>query len=261
MDSHRRHQLRENALANWLITQYEEWIHPNNNWLYWGIIGVLIAALVIVGTLRLNAWSRSAAWKQYYAALHSGQAEADLESLADQTSGDVGIHARLALAQLKLAEGCNDVFTDKAKAVAALEKAVFVFQKVQKSAADKTIVQQAAFGLAQSWEALAASRNGGDLQKAEEEYSKIAELWKDTYFGKRAAAQLAVLKQTGTKKFFELAAVQVIKVEEKADDFKVNIDKQEPFAAGPGQFDAQKALDGEKPAEKLVEKPAEAEKK
>ncbi|MDR3232807.1 MAG: hypothetical protein LBT46_03940 [Planctomycetaceae bacterium] len=256
MDSHRRHQLRENLLANWIITQYEEWIRPNSTWLYWAIVGVLIAAVIIAGTIRLNAWSQSAAWKHYYAALHSGQAEAELESLADQTSGNVGVQARLALGQLKLAEGCNAVFTDKAKAVAALEKAVFVFQKVQKtSAADKMVLQQAAFGSAQAFEALAASRKGGDLQKAEAEYRNIAETWKNENVGRRAAAQLEMFGQTGTKKFFEIAAAQVIKTEDKADDFKVNIDKQEPFADGPGQFDVQKALDGEKPKLDVPEPP------
>jgi hypothetical protein len=247
MDSKHRHQLRENALANWIISQYEEWIHPNSNWLYWTLIGVLVCVLIILGTIRLNAWNQKTAWKQYYAALHSVQSEADLEALADQTSGIVGVQARLSLGLQKLSEGCNAVFTDKSKAIADLEKAVFVFQKVQKTASDRTILQQAAFGLAQSWEALAASRKGDDLQRAEAEYKKIVEAWKDENVGQRAADQLALIGRADTKKFFELASAQIIKTEEKADDFKVNIDKQNPFGDSPGSFDAQKSLDGEKP--------------
>ncbi|GHT46667.1 hypothetical protein FACS189454_08160 [Planctomycetales bacterium] len=242
MDSERRHQLSQNALGNWIFSQYNGWIKPNSNWLGWAVIGVLAVILIAMATVRVSAWNQAAAWKQYYAALHSGQSEADLEALADSTTGVVGIHARLALAQQKLDEACNTVFTDKAKAIAALEKAVFVFQKVQKSTTNQPALQQAGFGLAQSWETLACARKGDDLNKAVEEYKKIAERWKDSFVGKRAAKQLEIIERPNTQKFLELAAAQVTQPESK-DDFKVEIDTKDPFAA-PGSVDVDKALEG-----------------
>jgi len=249
MDSKHRHKLEQNALAKWLIAQYEDWVRPNSSWLGYAFLGVLIVVAIIIITARVNSWNRASAWKQYYAALHSEQAEIDLELVANSTSGVVGVYARLALAQRQLAEGCSQVFIDKARAITLLEKAIVAFQQVQKKTSDPLMLQQAGFGLGQCWETLAAARTGNDLIQAEEAYQKVADLWGDDFTGLQAKKQLALIRQPSTRAFFVLAAAKAVEPT-GADDFKVEFDISDPFA--PGQavdlsaFDQKTEPDGQK---------------
>ena len=234
MDSKQRHKLEQNALAKWLVAQYEDWIQPNSSWLGYAALGVLIVVAVLIGTVRLNSWNRTSAWKQYHAALRSEQAEVDLELIANSTSGIVSVQARLALAQRQLAEGCAQVFIDKAKTVTVLEKAIASFEQVQKGTSDPLMLQHAGFHLGQCWEGLAAARVGDDLTKAEGEYQKVADRWGDDFWGQMAKQQLARIRQPATRTVIELAAAKTIG-HEQTDDFKVKFDTSDPFA--PGQID------------------------
>jgi hypothetical protein len=259
MDSNRRHKLAQNELAQWFINQYEEWILPNGHWLTYVLLGLIVVVGIVYGTAKITAWNQSASWRLYFNALHSETPEADLERIADSTGGHVSVLARLALAQLQLGEGCNQILIDKAKAVEQLEKAAGFFQKVQKSTSDPTVLQQAGFGLGQTWEALASSRTGNeDLSKAEAEYKQVAERWGNDFTGKRAKEQLELITRPGTKKFFELSANRVVAAS-KGDDFKVNFDQHDPFAAGPAEFDPQSAF-GEKAAPAPTESASETPK-
>ena len=230
MDNKHRHQLEQNLLAKWLITQHEEWIRPNSSWLGYAVLGVLVVVAALIGTARLNSWNQAAAWKQYYAALQSPLAETELALVANST-GVVGVQARLALAWRLLAEGCEQVFRNKVDAITTLDKAIDSFQRVQKGTNDPLLLQQAGFGLGQCWEVLAAARIGDDLTKAEEEYQKLAARWGEEFFGQRAKQQLALIRQPATKTFIELAAAKV-PASFGADDFKVEINPDDPFATG-----------------------------
>jgi hypothetical protein len=254
MDSKHRHQLEQNALAKWLIAQYEGWIRPNSSWLGYACLGVLIVIVIVIATARVNSWNQASAWKQYYAALYSEQSEADLEVIADSTSGAVGIQARLALAQRQLSEGCTQVFTDKALSIAAVEKAIVSFEQVQEKAKDSLVLQRAGFGLGQCWEALAAARVGDDLARAEEEYQKVADRWGEEHTGLLAKQQLARLRQPSTKQFMQLAAAKKIEPA-GAGDFNVNIDPSDPFAAGKVDFSSfdQKEESSEQKTEPVAE--------
>ena len=235
MDSKHRHELEQNILAKWLTDQYQGWIRPNSSWLGYAVVGVLVVAAIIMGTTRVNAWNRAAAWKQYYAALHSEQADTELEAIAHSTTGIVGVYARLALAQRQLSEGCSQVFTDKAQSIAVLEKAIASFQQVQKNASDPMLLQQADFGLSQCWETLAAARIGDDLANAEEEYQTVAERWRDSFMGQRAQKRLALIRQPSTKMFIELMAAKTVAPSE-TDGFDWKFDFADPLAP-EGQID------------------------
>ena len=230
MDSKKRHELEQNELAKWITAQYEDWIRPNNNWLGYACLGLLVVVVIIMATARVNAWNQKAAWKHYYSALDSPQADEELELVANSTSGIVGVHARLALAQRQLTEGCSQVLSDKTGAIVMLEKAIASFQQVQKKTSDPSILQEAGFGLGYAWETLAAARVGDDLTKAEEEYQRIASLWRDTFLGKRAKKQLALIQQPTTKTVLELSAKKT--VESSEDDFKVPFSLIDPFDQG-----------------------------
>lgn len=262
MDSKHRHQLEQNALAKWLLAQYEGWIRPNSSWLGYACLGVLIVIIIVMATARVNSWNQASAWKQYYAALYSEQSEADLEVIADSTSGAVSVLARLALAQRQLTEGCTQLFTDKTVSIAAVEKAIVSFEQVQEKTKDTSMLQQAGLGLGRCWEALAAARVGDDLARAEEEYQKVADRWGEEYTGQLAKQQLARLRKPSTKKFMQLAAAKKIEPA-GAGDFSVNIDPSDPFAAGKvdlSSFDQKEAADAQKTVAEPEKKP-EAETK
>ena len=230
MDSKKRHELEQNELAKWIIAQYEDWIHPNSSWLGYVCLGILVVVVILMATARVNTWNQNAAWKHYYSALDSPQADKELELVANSTSGIVGVHARLALAQRQLTEGCSQVFIDKTEAIVTLEKAIASFQQVQRKTNDPSILQDVEFGLGYAWETLAAARVGDDLTKAEEEYQRVASRWEDQFVGERAKKQLAWIQQPTTKTFLELTAKKT--VESSEEDFKVPFSLIDPFEPG-----------------------------
>ena len=221
MDSKKRHELEQNLLAKWLASQYEDWIRPNSGWLGYAVLGVLIAVTVIIVTKQVNTWNQNAAWKQYYAALHSEQADAELELVAQSTKGIVGAHARLALAQRQLAKGCSLVLSNKKESIVLLEQALDSFRQVQKATSDASILQKAGLGLGQCWETLAAARIGNDLAEAEKEYQNVIDRWKEGYAVKQAQGRLTRIRQPATKEFLELTAAKT-EEEPVTDDFLTN---------------------------------------
>ena len=227
MDSKKRHELEQNELAKWIVAQYEDWIHPNSSWLGYACLGILAVVVIIMLTARVNTWNQNAAWRHYYTALHSPQANTELELVANSTSGIVGVHARLALAQRQLTEGCSQVFINKTEAIALLEKAIASFQDVQRKTSDPSILREVGFGLGYSWETLAAARVGDDLTKAVEEYQRVVNHWGDEFVGKRATKQLARLRQPTTKTFLELSAKKT--VESSEEDTKIPFSLIDPF--------------------------------
>lgn len=244
MDSNRRHQLAQNDLANWFITQYEDWIQPNLKWIGTAICGVLLLIVLISLSSRFVQWNKAAAWRQYYTALYSADSVGALEAISEASDGQVGVQSRLSLAQILLSEACNDVFTDQKAAQEKLDKATLHFQKVRDTAKDEQVQRQAIWGLGQAHEAYAAIRTDkNDLDAATKEYKMLSERWPDDYLGRRAVKQLAFIARPETKQFYELAA-QKAQEKPKEEDFKVDIDTKDPFLGGPGSFDAQKALGG-----------------
>ena len=238
MDSKTRNELEQNELAKWLTNQYEDWIEPNKSWLGYAVLGILIVVVIIFATARVNEWNRKSAWQQYFVALRSVDANAELKALADSTAGAVGAHARLALAQLQLSEGSAQAFIDKSAAILLLEESISSFRQVQGETRDPLLLQQAGFGLGQCRETLAAVRVGDDLAQAEEEYQRVAERWADGFMGQRAQKQLALIRQQATRMFLERMEAQVPEIPTGMEGFGfggVSFDPDEPVF--PGGFD------------------------
>jgi len=250
MDSKTRNELEQNELAKWLTHQYEDWIEPNKSWLGYAVLGLLIVIVIIFATARVNAWNRQTEWQQYYAALNSADPSAALELVANSTSSIVGAQARLALAQLQLAEGSAQAFIDRSAAIVLLDRAIISFQQVQRATSDPMILQQAGFGLGQCWETLAAIRIGNDLANAEEEYQRVAERWGDGFMGQRAQKQLALLRQPSTRMFLERMAAHRPALPAGMEGWggEVFIDPAVPFAA-PGRLDLDRFFGLDEPTE------------
>jgi hypothetical protein len=251
MDSNHRRELAQNDLANWLMSIYEDWIEPNAQFLNAAVLIVLLLTIGILGYKHLQKRNASAAWQQYYAALNIPDSEASQAALlliADSGSS-ISKQARLTLSQLLLADAVNGITIDKVKAVAKLDKAAENFRKLLADR-DIGVAVQAGWGLAQTLETAATVRDGNDLDEAKKEYKTLAEKYPSEELGKQAAEQLTFLSKPDTVKFIERSLAKS-KEEPKKDDFKVNINKDDPFAGGIGAgFDAQKALEETKPEEK-----------
>jgi hypothetical protein len=244
MDSNRRHHLAQNELAYWFITQYEEWIKPNAYWIGGGIIVILVLLGAFFGSTGISEWNKAQVWNGYYTAIHSENTTDALELLLETSTGTIAEQTRLTLAQIRLGEGCHQLFSDKSKATESIEKSIEQFQYLQKNTKDKDILLQTSFGLAQAWETLAAVRTGkNDLAEAEKEYKKILEQSPNEFLGQKAQKQLLLISRTSTQKFFELAAAKITELP-KQDDFKVEIDKKDPFLNDSKDFDLQKSLEG-----------------
>lgn len=238
MDSNRRHKLAQNDLAR----QYEEWIKPNLQWISWAFIAVLLLIAVGVGYSKLLQSNKAAAWKMYYSALSTENATVALETVANSTGEAAGLQARLSLGQLLLAEACVDAMSNKTDAVEKLEKAIIQFRKVKESKASAELKQEAAWGIGQTFETLASLRSGQeDMEQAVQEYKSLAERWPNSFLGEKAAKQSVFISRSDTKKFFEWSVAQAEKKPD-ADDFKTEIDENNPFPQGPGGLDLEKSF-------------------
>ncbi len=279
MDSNRRHQLSENALAKWFKKQHEEWISPNNGLLSTLVIVVLLVLCVVLLAHRYMERQRAAVWGTYQSALTAENPVAELEVLAETAKEPVLSQARLTLGQMLLGENCVKVSTgssadttegenrdsdnrDSEKTVIEpLEKALEQFRALE-NASVVALRQQARFGLAQTLETLAAARSGNDLAEAEKVYQEIVSQWPESFYGRQAAKQLLLLSQPSTKKFLEQVlarAANKANALPKAEDFKVEIDTKDPFANGPASIDAAKVLGESTPeSEKAAESPSDA---
>lgn len=241
MDSNRRHHLAQNDLANYLISQYDEWIKPNGHLISWVIIAVLVLAVGVVAYSNLHARNRSLAWQQYYAALSSVDPEGSLETIINTTTGDIADQARITLGQIRLGEAGFSARDDKTKTEEKLQKAIVNFEAAKKNAVGD-LQRQASWGLAQVYETLATLQTDSSaLESAKKEYKILAERWPNDYLGQKAVKQLAFVSRPDTAKFFELTAKKANEAP-KGDDFKkVEIDTKDPFGAGMS-FDALEAL-------------------
>lgn len=241
MDSNRRHHLAQNDLANWVITQYEEWIGPNIRWIGWAVLAVLALIVGVFGYSALNAKSKAAAWQQYYNALYAPEASTALENLISSSNGSIADRARLTLAQIQLAEASSAMTQDKTQSIEKLDKAIDNFKQVQQKTSDPDFKRQATLGLAQAYETAATVRTDkNDLEEAKKEYKTLSELGENDFYGRKAAKQLAFISRPDTVKFYELSSKKANEAP-KAEDFKVDIDTKDPFASGTS-FDPQKAL-------------------
>ncbi|MGL6195718.1 MAG: tetratricopeptide repeat protein [Thermoguttaceae bacterium] len=206
MKSERRHDLSENSLAK-CIWNFWTKISPYQNQIYWGIVAVLAAICIFLIFSRISASYSANAWNNYLTALNSGDVEKLEELTNNYKSGEVATRIRLSIGEILLEEGCNLAITKKEGAVEKLEKALENIVKAQSLAgsvsSDTQLAQQAAYDLAQTYEALATFRKGkDDKENAIKEFEQIVSKWKNGVYTQSAEKHLAYLKNPATERFF-----------------------------------------------------------
>ncbi len=192
MKSERRHELEHNELADWLAATLAK-IKPYQNAILGGVIlfvAVVVAVFVWRDTARRQA---TAAWEDYFRAIQT-QTPGELEDVIDRHSGTQVAHwAATAAGDLRLAEGCNLLFTDKPSGLFEIRRAVDLYLPVLQQAREGMLLERATFGLARAYEAQI------DLEKAIERYAEVAERWPDGPFAEVAKERLAALQQRSVR--------------------------------------------------------------
>ena len=197
MKAERRHELQQNALADWLGKTIEK-AQPHANTILIGtllVVGAIVAVIMLSG----RAGSRDAgAWDQYYQATIIDDADtriAELTGVAEAHPNDApGLWARLMAGEARLARGANSSFKNRKAGREDLEAAHLDFEAVVKGAASlpagekELLLQRAHWGLARTFESLVKPDD------AIAEYQKLAETYPESALGKAATEKAAHLK-------------------------------------------------------------------
>ena len=168
MKTQRRHELQTNVLADYLGKQIQT-VRPHSKTIMIGVIAILVAMIGYVYLSQQQRAGAGKAWANYFKAIGNRDVK-ELEGVAEQHSGTVaGFWARQATADLKLAKGSGELFTDRKEAEKSLLEAKENYDSIEKDAtAYPLLVERARFGLAQVYEGLFR------LEKAQEYYEKVA---------------------------------------------------------------------------------------
>ena len=203
MKSQDRHKLQQNELAGWIARTYTV-IKPYSN----AILAVVLLVAVIVGLWgwwkRQSAVEASAGWDQLFAAMDNGRI-VELGKIAEQNpNNEVGLWATVLAGDLHLANGCQELFANKAAASQDLQKALEEYTKVRGETRNAQLRERAVFGLARTYEALSGTRQSqGEMDKAVRSYRELVDQWKDGPYYALAKERLAELGTSDAKSFYD----------------------------------------------------------
>ena len=196
MKSQHRHELQTNELADRLGKNLGR-IRP-----YVRQIAVAVVTLALVAGTLMMVWRyqtarRERAWTDYFQAYALRDAQA-LQEVALLHDGQVAaIWARQAAGDVQLATGAGDLFVDRRRAETNLREAEDNFLAVANAATQHPLLQlRARYGLAQVYECL------GDLERAREYYSRVAEAEPQSALGRAAATRAMELERDSLQRWY-----------------------------------------------------------
>ncbi len=170
MKTERRHELQHNALAD-KVAAFIDAAEPYSRAILAGVVLVmaLIFAYIFISTRQAEALAHG--WDSFFDAMGSGNPEQTAAMLLDTADKYPDTHvaewARLASADLTLAQSIDRALTDKADAREHIKRALELYEKLRKSD-ERAIYERATFGMARAHESL------NELDKARTEYEAVA---------------------------------------------------------------------------------------
>jgi hypothetical protein len=194
MKSVRRHELQHNVLAEWLFKSAEE-IKPYTNIIFAAVVIVFVAFLGYIWWSYDSTSRSTLAWTELNAGIDSGNKDLLSKVIESYPNTNVANTAAVALADLRLGDGCTALFVNKAAAQEELKKAIELYQSVRTQSNESVLIERALFGLARANEAK------GDLLQAEKLYQDTVAM-KGAY-ATAAAQRLADLKRPATKILYD----------------------------------------------------------
>lgn len=203
MKGQRRHDLEKNYLADWLASTFTA-VKPYGNAIWIGVLVLVILAAASTIWSRWSAAGSQQAWTEFYTAMSSNN-PTKLDSVSEQfPHTQAGTWATLLAADIYLAEGCEQLFTNKASANQDLQKASERYQTVLQEARTSALREQATFGLARAYEALSGTRQSkGELSQAIEKYEEVVKNWPSGAYAARASRAAEELKRPAVKSFYD----------------------------------------------------------
>lgn len=201
MKTDRRHELQTNVLADWIGKHLQQGQGYSKTLV---AILLLVAAAAIAGSFLIKdqAARTQASWNQFFQAF----SERDPDALGVVASANQGttasVWAHLAEADLKLAEGIGDLYTNRDNAKKNLAAAEANYLAVAGATSEKLLRERAWFGLGQTYESLA------DVDKAKEFYGKLVASAPTSALGKEAHRRADALSDPSTAKWYNWFANQ-----------------------------------------------------
>ncbi|HBJ35405.1 MAG TPA: hypothetical protein DDZ51_11770 [Planctomycetaceae bacterium] len=195
MNSERRHELQQNALADMLGGQIKK-IEP-----YSKLIAVGVAIAVFAGL----------AFGFYRSAVTGTRSDATLELLQNSGSSDpealaavgdryadtgAGALAKLLQADVLLATGVSGLFNDREAAQGQLDEALKQYRLVAETSKDNLLRSRANFGVARTFE------SKGEIEKAVSAYNRVIEIGESDAIATAARNRIDHLKSPLTTDFF-----------------------------------------------------------
>ena len=206
MRKERRHELKENELAEILAKWYSQ-IAPHSQKI---LIGVLVVLIAYLGWSIWSRWAEAVeneAWESLHAAVESGAA-ADYETVAERFPRTNAAHwAQLMAADTHLQIGCRQILTNKADGAQELRKALDGYLALRNVQVSPFFQQRVLWGLGRAYEALSGTREGqGELDRALAAYRELVERWPDGPFSSVAKRRLNLLEKPETREFYDALA-------------------------------------------------------
>jgi hypothetical protein len=199
MKSERRHELQHNELAEWLAKSAQT-IKPYQNLILAAVMLVLIGVVGYTVWSRISAAQTAQAWDQFRADFESGNAAKLAQVVEDYPNTKVAHVAAIVLADNYLADGCNQLFVNKATAQPKLTKAIELYQLVRDQSRVSSLLERAAFGLARAKESKGDAEH---VRQAEQLYEDVVAQWPKGAYGAAASQRLNDLKRPATKELYD----------------------------------------------------------
>ncbi len=207
MKSERRHELQHNALLDWLM-QTGEKAKPYMNVILLGLVVVVVGFVGYRWMSATSANKEAAAWDSVFQAMNTNDTSQLDQTIEDHGNTAAAQWAAVIAGDIRLAAGCQELFTTKATAIDQFDKAREEYKGVLKDCQDSVVRERATYGLARTCEAMAGTRQSQQaLDDAIEQYEEIVTKWPEGAYAKAAQARLNALSQPSTKEFYDALAV------------------------------------------------------
>lgn len=211
MEGERRHELEENDLAESVATLVQR-MRPH-------LWTAATAALALVGGLAAwslisaqQAASRSRSWDACMAALAERNPERLNDVIRQYPGSPAAQWSQLLLADSAIAEGSQQMFSDRTRGRERLEAAVAIYSTLLGERPQPLIAERAVFGMAKAREGL------GQLEEARKGYEAIVSEYPTSAVRGIAQNRIAALSSEATRQWYDWFAAQNVAVPAAAAD-------------------------------------------
>jgi hypothetical protein len=199
MKSERRHELQHNELAEWIF-KAGQWLKPYQNVVLAAAVILIVLIAVYAVVSRTSAARSATAWTELTSGLQGDNLDALTKVAETYPNTTVGQMAAVVVADMRLKDGCEQRFVNKAQANRELNEAIKSYQAALKDCRTPALQERATFGLARARETQGTS---ADLEAAAKYYGDIVTKWPEGAFAAAAKRRLADFGQHETKMMFD----------------------------------------------------------